>query len=1458
MTEVGGAPTAIAFVQGPPATVASGIAFSPAVTVRATDQFGNPSSGVSVTMALNGGGTLTGGGAQTTAAGTGIATFSGLSVNLVGTGKSLTANVASPVLSTTSSTFDVIPGAIDHYVVSATTPQTRGAPFNVSITAQDVNNNTVTTDSSTVVTLSASSANVLYDGGADSSFSDNTVTLSGGTATVSAKDNFAETVTLTATDAGANTGTSANVVITPLTGDFISRASGNWNVTGTWSNWTGSGWINATTTPGGGAGTNITIQSAHLVTNNVVVNLSGALVVNGTLRFSGVGVITNNSGGIIENAGTVTSSATTLIFNSGSTYQHNFTTSAGTVPTAKWNAGSTCDIIGYTTDTTAPTGLTQAFANFTWNCPKQSGTFNLGGTLQTNTGNFTLVSTGTGILVGNTTGGNSGSYTLTIGGDMIIQGGTFNFANATSGTGTPTFALNLGGSYNQTGGTFTYTESETLLPVFFTGANATFTQSGGTFTSTLMNFSVNSGATLTLNNDFPVASGDVFTNIGTLNCGVSAISGAGTFTNLSGATLGIGSSAGITSSGATGNIQTTTRRFSTGGNYAYNGTNDQATGNGLPATVNNLTISNTGPATVTLSANVAVSGALNVQSGTFDANGKTVTVTGLTTVSGGTYLASTATQTLTGGLTVSGGAFTGSSGTVAVGNVTLISGTLTAPSGPFNVSGNWLNNGGTLVTGSGTVSFSGSGAQSIGGSASTTFNNLAHSGSGTTTQAINTSVAGDLSVSAGTFDVSTFTADRAAGGGTLTVANGATLLVGGAANFPANYSTVSLGATSTVNYDNAGDQTIALQTYGNLTVSGSGNKTSSDGTVVAGTLTFNGGATPVTLIQPGTSSLTVNGAVTINQPTASATNTWNIGAGTATVSGLITFAGNNTTTTRVGTIIITTGTLNANGGITFVGSAAATKVINMSGGAGNLNLKGALTVPALSSTLTAGSAGSVFNYADSAAQTVSNFTAGAYNILHFNNTAGVTLGAAVTSANVAGDVSVQTGTFGNGGFGITLASGKNFSVANGATFNLTGTSTMVSVSGGGTKTFGATSLVNYAGTAQTVTAESYGNLTLSGSGIKTLPGTPLTVVGNFAMSGTATATTAANVTVAGNASIGSGAALTAGNNLSVTGTTTVDGTNTLSGNNTFTGGVTLDATGRLNLNSATALGGSTLTIAGGTLGNTSAGAVTLSPDSPQNWNGDFTFAGTQNLDLGSGAATLGANRIVTVSANTLTVDGVIGGAFNLTKAGTGTLTLTGNNTFSGTLTVQAGTLSVPTVNDINVAGTLGQSANAVILGGVAAGGTLQYTGGTAGTSKPFGIDTNAVIRVSTAATVLTINGEVYQVNNGTLTNAGPGTLVLAGTDDNNSLGVIVSGGTNVLAKTSNTGVHAIGGPGLTIGGGTVQLGGTGGDQIYDFSTETVNSGTFDFNGRSEVFTTLGGTGGTILNNGGAPSTLTWV
>jgi len=107
---------------------------------------------------------------------------------------------------------------------------------------------------------------------------------------------------------------------------------------------------------------------------------------------------------------------------------------------------------------------------------------------------------------------------------------------------------------------------------------------------------------------------------------------------------------------------------------------------------------------------------------------------------------------------------------------------------------------------------------------------------------------------------------------------------------------------------------------------------------------------------------------------------------------------------------------------------------------------------------------------------------------------------------------------------------------------------------------------------------------------------------------------------------------------------------------------------------------------GGSLDNTSGAAITTSTtNSPQSWSASWTFLGSNgalsDLTLGTGAVTLGGSYTVTVqnAAATLTVGGVISdgtSSFSLSKAGAGTLRLTGFNSYNGATTVNEGTLSI--------------------------------------------------------------------------------------------------------------------------------------------------------------------------------------
>jgi sialate O-acetylesterase len=172
------------------------------------------------------------------------------------------------------------------------------------------------------------------------------------------------------------------------------------------------------------------------------------------------------------------------------------------------------------------------------------------------------------------------------------------------------------------------------------------------------------------------------------------------------------------------------------------------------------------------------------------------------------------------------------------------------------------------------------------------------------------------------------------------------------------------------------------------------------------------------------------------------------------------------------------------------------------------------------------------------------------------------------------------------------------------------------------------------------------------------------------------------------------------------------GSVTLSGANGHTGGTTL-AAGTLNLNSNKAVGsvGSTFTINGGTLDNTTGAAISLSENNPIVIGGDFIFRGgpgaTHDLGLGAGMVALGpATRTVTVNAGTLTLGGNVTGN-GLVKGGAGTLAL-GGGAVIGSVTISSGTLAV---NGSLAAGTIQVSGGSLRCAGLMSGSVIVGPGG---------------------------------------------------------------------------------------------------------------------------------------------------
>ena len=451
------------------------------------------------------------------------------------------------------------------------------------------------------------------------------------------------------------------------------------------------------------AGDFFVIQNTHTMTTTALWTVSGS---GTTLQIESGGALTAASTFPV----TIGSTATFQIDNGG-TYTHSNTSAFGsTIMQGTESFGSSSTVIFTDWNSTGP--IVSSWGNIVFNAPGAvAGSMQFSNNLTTVNGRLEIIATGSTpreIRLATT-----GSYTLTIGGDLIISGGIFNPASGASGG---TRVINIGGNFNMTAGTFNHTNS-TATTFNFTGTNKTWTQSGGTFTNANLTWGINSGASLTLASNFAIASTRSLVNNGTLDCATFAVTGAGAFTmGATNSTLRTGNTAGLSSTAATGSIQVLgTRTYNatgSGNTFVYNGSSAQNTGNQFPASLTNFTVSNT--TGVTLDASVTVSGTASV-TGSLDLGVFNMTQTG-----GAATLAGTGTIYVSGALGTQIGTyntntfqttgrywFTGNSQVIPSGTYEdmRVQGTGTTLSGDLTVNGD-LEMQGTLSVGANTLTIS--------------------------------------------------------------------------------------------------------------------------------------------------------------------------------------------------------------------------------------------------------------------------------------------------------------------------------------------------------------------------------------------------------------------------------------------------------------------------------------------------------------------------------------------------------------------------------------------------------------------------------------------------------------------------------------------------------------------------------------------------------------------------------
>ncbi len=232
-------------------------------------------------------------------------------------------------------------------------------------------------------------------------------------------------------------------------------------------------------------------------------------------------------------------------------------------------------------------------------------------------------------------------------------------------------------------------------------------------------------------------------------------------------------------------------------------------------------------------------------------------------------------------------------------------------------------------------------------------------------------------------------------------------------------------------------------------------------------------------------------------------------------------------------------------------------------------------------------------------------------------------------------------------------------------------------------------------------------------------------------------------------------------------------------------------------NGATGLAAGTITISG----SVDAGNLTFASGS-----GAITLSGGTSINLGAAAT-------ITLNNASDTISSVLAGAAtSVTKAGTGQLTLSGVNSFTGQLNIENGTVFTSSINNKSVNGVLG-AGTLVVLGASGQTGRLaiQVDGGVSST-KDFTLATGGTgeirfgnigtFQITNADRSMTLSGTIG--GGGNLVKLGGAALVLSGSNNYSGTTIVNEGPLRLShANALPGGIGATGGTSaLTINGGS--------------------------------------------------------